>query len=253
MILDLPIEQIIEEYQNGMNTVELAEKYGCCAETISRRLKENSITIRSQGEAITLDLPIDQIIEEYQNGMSTCEIAEKYGCSGTTISNRLKQYSIEIRSICDAKKGKHIGKENPNWRGGYIIMICDNCNKKIEKTLSQMGNHNFCDQKCSSEWRIKYYKENPEASEKLSAAQQHIPYSEWPGFTDKSRPHLTPIHACIQLNQRFLGSEGHHIMTSVVIFVPKSLHRSISHTFKTNAGMDEINELAFNFLISAQW
>jgi hypothetical protein len=94
---------------------------------------------------------------------------------------------------------------------------------------------------------------NDKSRQKLSATKQGIPYEDWAGFTDKSRPHLTPVHACIQLNQKFLGSEAHHIMHSVVIFIPRILHRSIWHNFKTGVGMDEINKLAFNFLLCAQY
>lgn len=39
-ILDLPMDDIIKDYQNGITMETLGQKYGCCAKTISRRLKE---------------------------------------------------------------------------------------------------------------------------------------------------------------------------------------------------------------------
>ncbi len=70
----------------------------------------------------------------------------------------------------------------------------------------------------------------------------------WKGGFDWSRPWVLPIKSCIQLNQRFKGSEGHHIMNSVVIFMPKDLHKSICHSFKSGKNMNKINELALQYL-----
>lgn len=66
------------------------------------------------------------------------------------------------------------------------------------------------------------------------------------------RQHLTPVNQCIHLNQRFKGSEGHHIMSGVVIFIPKDIHRSIDHRFpklnQTGLNMERINTLALEYL-----
>ena len=52
---------------------------------------------------------------------------------------------------------------------------------------------------------------------------------------------------CIKLNQRFEGSEGHHIMSGVIIYMPHNIHRSIKHSMKTGKNMKEINKLALNY------
>ena len=52
----------------------------------------------------------------------------------------------------------------------------------------------------------------------------------------------------IPLNQFFEGSEGHHVDTERVIYIPKKLHRSIWHSQNSGVGMSEINELAFGYL-----
>ena len=66
------------------------------------------------------------------------------------------------------------------------------------------------------------------------------------------RSHLVPVNKCIQLNKRFNGSHGHHIMSGVVIFIPKNLHNLINHRFpKSNQNelnMKEINALALQYL-----
>ena len=71
----------------------------------------------------------------------------------------------------------------------------------------------------------------------------------WKGGFDKSRPYLTPELQCTKLNKRFKDCEGHHIMKSVIIYVPRDIHRSIWHSLKSGKNMEKINGLAFNYLM----
>jgi hypothetical protein len=50
------------------------------------------------------------------------------------------------------------------------------------------------------------------------------------------------------LNSWFSGCEGHHINKSDVIYLPRKLHRSISHNQWTGKGMTQINALAGQYL-----
>ena len=95
--------QIIIDYQNGMSMRELGEKYNCGSTTINRKLKQFGVKIRPRGGVQITNLPIDQIIYEYQNGMNLSKLAEKYNCSLPTISDRLKQFGIKILSRGEAK------------------------------------------------------------------------------------------------------------------------------------------------------
>lgn len=95
------------------------------------------------------------------------------------------------------------------------------------------------------------YTNNPEMKERISAREQGQDYDagEWTGFIDdKSRPHVIPIKRCIKLNERFNGSEGHHITKSIVVFIPSELHNHIGHNLKTGENMGEINVLAIQFI-----
>ena len=51
------------------------------------------------------------------------------------------------------------------------------------------------------------------------------------------------------LNNWFAGSEAHHINEEQVIYIPKSLHQSISHCLKTGRNMILINSLAYQYLM----
>jgi len=50
------------------------------------------------------------------------------------------------------------------------------------------------------------------------------------------------------LNEYFEGAEAHHISINFVIYLPKKLHRSIWHNIWSWVNMEEINELAINYL-----
>jgi hypothetical protein len=52
----------------------------------------------------------------------------------------------------------------------------------------------------------------------------------------------------IPLNKKFKGSEGHHIDTQNIVFVPKELHRSVPHRLSDLRTMKKINEKVWNFL-----
>lgn len=52
----------------------------------------------------------------------------------------------------------------------------------------------------------------------------------------------------VPLNIPFAGCEGHHINKSDVIYLPRSLHRSIYHNQHTGQGMVEMNRLAMAYL-----
>jgi hypothetical protein len=54
----------------------------------------------------------------------------------------------------------------------------------------------------------------------------------------------------IALNSYFEDCEGHHITHNFVIYIPKTLHKSVWHNLNTGQGMKTINTLALDFLVS---
>jgi hypothetical protein len=51
------------------------------------------------------------------------------------------------------------------------------------------------------------------------------------------------------LNKPFEGAEAHHIDNNQVLYIPKSLHRSIKHCLENGKNMQEINTLAVQWWI----
>ena len=50
------------------------------------------------------------------------------------------------------------------------------------------------------------------------------------------------------LNSPFVGSAGHHINQNDVIYIPRDMHKSVSHNVWTGRNMEKINALAGAFL-----
>lgn len=53
----------------------------------------------------------------------------------------------------------------------------------------------------------------------------------------------------IPLNECFPESEGHHVNTQQVIFIPRKLHTDIRHSILQNRNMEKINKLSYIFLL----
>ena len=54
------------------------------------------------------------------------------------------------------------------------------------------------------------------------------------------------------INNKFKGSDGHHLNYEDVIYIPKELHRSVSHSVTQNRNMDKINDLAIEWYLKNQ-
>jgi Mor family transcriptional regulator len=148
--MDLPMNLIIEEYNNGAGLRQLAKKYNTSHETIRKRLIKSGADMKPKGmpkgiylkpvdekkllEIYTkshsvveasevlgvshtkiydtlkdlnielirpdeINLPIDNIVRDYNLGLTQYELAEKYNVSPMTINRRLKKHNISARNV----------------------------------------------------------------------------------------------------------------------------------------------------------
>ena len=88
-----------------------------------------------------------------------------------------------------------------------------------------------------------------ETKEKQSIIKIGDKNPNWQGGIAYDRSHVLPEYACTKLNKRFEGSEGHHILSGVIVYIPKYIHRSIYHNMKSGQNIKEINKLAINYLL----
>jgi hypothetical protein len=52
----------------------------------------------------------------------------------------------------------------------------------------------------------------------------------------------------IKLNEKFKGSNGHHIDATHIVYIPAELHQSIPHNHWSGKGMKEMNAIAMEYL-----
>lgn len=109
--------RIVELYKSGLAIATIHLEIGVSKPTISKILKQSNIDIRiDNGQSLNIDW--DQVNIEYDSGVSTYDLAEKYGCSDETIRKKIKK----IRSESDRNVRSELSKK----------LISESCKKKFD-------------------------------------------------------------------------------------------------------------------------
>jgi len=92
--IELPINEIIEKWKQGATQRELAKEYGVSVNTIGRRIAEyhKKIGKPNPKQKQKIDLPINEIVEKWEKGVTQRELTKEYGVSYRTIRNRISEY-----------------------------------------------------------------------------------------------------------------------------------------------------------------
>lgn len=171
-----------------------------------------------------------------------------------SIYNKKSQGTDEAREA-NSKRVKQYYIDNPQHsvnHGNFLRQwYIDNpieLEKRKDESIEYYSDQNNRD--AASERTSNYFKNNPEAKERLSALKQGQNYDdgEWTGFSKNVRDYVIPIDNCIKLNTLFVGAHAHHITKSIVAFIPRDLHDNVNHNIKTGYNMGEINMLALQFI-----
>lgn len=120
----IPLDEAKNLYDGGMNTRQLADKYGVSQGIVCKRFREAGVKLRSNSEsqkgplspawgkkhaperinkqrqaaiASRSGIPDEEIVRLYSAGYSAVQIADKFGCSNPSIYNRLKALQIPTR------------------------------------------------------------------------------------------------------------------------------------------------------------
>lgn len=104
--IELPMEDIIKDYQAGMQIIDLAFKYYVSETTIHTRLRELGIKKKRFGQDNAIrQIPIDEIKKLYvEELLSAFEIGKRYGVSKGVVLAYLKENNIPIRTQGQGKK-----------------------------------------------------------------------------------------------------------------------------------------------------
>ena len=96
--IELPIDEIVEKWEQGNTLIELTKEYGVSYRTIRNRISEY---YEKEGKQKTKpkrklkpkkELPIDEIVEKWEKGVTQRELTKEYGVSYRTIQSRISQY-----------------------------------------------------------------------------------------------------------------------------------------------------------------
>lgn len=104
--IELPMEDIIKDYQAGMQIIDLAYKYYVSETTIHTRLRELGIKKKRFGQDNAIrQIPIDEIKKLYvEELLSAFEIGKRYGVSKGVVLAYLKENNIPTRTQGQGKK-----------------------------------------------------------------------------------------------------------------------------------------------------
>jgi hypothetical protein len=94
-------------------------------------------------------------------------------------------------------------------------------------------------------WRDKYRKQAVEASRQW--ATTHI---EQRKANQSKAKALHRMLGFTPLNHPFDDCEAHHLDHDRVVYIPKALHKSVSHNGRTGRNMEQMNRLALEWLTS---
>ena len=111
----------------------------------------------------------EQLEELYvRQGLSVRECAYALGlATHGGIPWAMKKFGISAR-LGKFQKGNQVNKGRKpetcsNWRGGKQVVLCDACNKELERFPSLIHEKNFCGDACYGNWRKENFKgeDNP--------------------------------------------------------------------------------------------
>ena len=94
------IQAVIQKYEAGASTYELADEFGCHRSTISAVLKRNGIVVTKR----KVDIAV--AIQMYESGKTTTEIAKYFDTNGSVISKTLRQNGVKMRKSWEYSRRK---------------------------------------------------------------------------------------------------------------------------------------------------
>ena len=151
-------------------------------------------------------------------------MAGKQNSLGNNVSQEIKdKISKTLKDLCICnRKGCTLTQDHKN---------------KISKALSGNNNPNFG----------KHLTEEQKA--KLSITGEDHP--NWKGGYEAANARAEEKRrgfGFIPLNDKFIGSVGHHLDREFVVYIPEEIHKSIWHSVARDINMEKINVLALDYV-----
>ena len=105
--IELPIEEIVKKWEQGVTQKELSKEYGVSDVTIRKRISEYYEKEEKEKPKKRIELPIEEIVKKWERGITQKELSKRYGVSKSTINKRIsKYYQKKKRKKNEEKKAK---------------------------------------------------------------------------------------------------------------------------------------------------
>jgi predicted DNA-binding protein YlxM (UPF0122 family) len=220
-------KEILEDlYINKRLSIsKIAKQFKVSDSSVLNRMKEFGIKTRSRIEA----LKGRRFSEEAKKKMSEAQKGEKHPMYGKHFSEERK------KKISEAEKGKYVSEKT---------------RKKISE--SQKGEKNSFYGRQHTEKTKKKMSESLKGNKHPNYGKYGVKSPKWKGGRKialaKTKSKRRQLGFKL-LNKPFEGSEAHHLQDKeTVIYIPKELHRRVSHNNWTGKGMNTIDALALDYL-----
>lgn len=131
-------DELYELYWNReMSVYDIAAELGCVKETVIRKMREHNIRCRNCFESSALrrvSIPKEELKDIYWNkGLSSSEIAKRFGCNAETIRRRMAEFDIPLRPPSSLPLEK-----NPAWKGGISFEpYCPKFNEAFKESIRE--------------------------------------------------------------------------------------------------------------------
>ncbi len=87
---------MVEEYQQGTGTIQLAKLYGISRETLRATLRRAGLPQHERGLSAE---QVDQAVQLYAAGESLARIGKRFDVDAHTVGRRLRENGVAIRRI----------------------------------------------------------------------------------------------------------------------------------------------------------
>lgn len=106
---DLPAEDMIALYENGMKVSDIARKFGCSVASVNLRVFGQ----KSLSDKFRTEIEMEKVKELRDTGLTVKALAERFGCSETLIRRRLYAWD----ELHNEKKEEEDENERDNSAG----------------------------------------------------------------------------------------------------------------------------------------
>ncbi len=90
--------RMAEMYVDGLSCQKIADAFGCSRRNVSQTLKKLSVKKRSGGTSYKIrENEHPRVIQMYESGQSSIEIAGEFGCTATCILHILRKHDVKRR------------------------------------------------------------------------------------------------------------------------------------------------------------